>query len=81
MSYPDTRRRPTICYSLCSGGLFMMNLRGAVAVLLVLWVVHLTRPAHSAAQPIEQNQADAGADRKANLEAFLKDAQTYEITM
>ena len=59
----------------------MMNLRGAVAVLLVLWVVHLTRPAHSAAQPIEQNQADAGADRKANLEAFLKDAQTYEITM
>jgi hypothetical protein len=34
-----------------------------------------------AAQATQPNEADTSADRKANLEAFLKDAQTYEMTL
>jgi hypothetical protein len=58
-----------------------MIFRGTAAILLALWAVESMRPASVSAQLTEQNQAGGTADRKANLDAFLKDAQTYEMTL
>jgi hypothetical protein len=56
------------------------NFRGAIAMLLALAVVSV-RPASVAGQSAQSGETDASADRKTNLEAFLKDAQTYAMTL
>jgi hypothetical protein len=58
-----------------------MNCCETAAILLALWAVELMRPATVSAQPTEQSQTYGTANRKANLEPFLKDAQTYEMTL
>jgi hypothetical protein len=56
-----------------------MKFRGTTTILLALWAVEFMRPSGVPAQQVEQNSAGV-TDRKASLDAFLKDAQTYEMT-
>ena len=58
-----------------------MNWRAIIASLFVLWLVESVKPPFVIAQPIEGKDSSTAADRKTNLEAFLKDAQAYEITV